>query len=151
MIKKSHIIFKYKVKFLSKFECKIHPVKEQWRVLTKDLKVKYKGKTYTIPKGFEWDGASIPKLFQGLLPKHGMKYDRGACIHDWFCNIADALLRTKEFKESRKFADVLFNEVMKLDQVKFYRRIPIYTSVRSYGKMVNVFPKINDYYFPKDK
>lgn len=41
-------------------------------------------KWVTVPKGFLTDGATIPKLFQWLLPAFG-EYEQATTLHDWLC------------------------------------------------------------------
>lgn len=44
------------------------------------------GTTEMIPAGFEWDGSSVPWLFQGLFPRH--RHPVASCRHDWRCRHA---------------------------------------------------------------
>ena len=44
----------------------------------------FQGQTFTVPKGFVSDGASIPKMFWGLIaPCIDGRTIRAAIIHDW--------------------------------------------------------------------
>lgn len=54
-----------------------------------------------IPTGFEWDGSSVPWLFQGLFPKH--RHPIASCRHDWRC-------RNAKTKADRLFADREFRK-----------------------------------------
>ncbi|WKW29864.1 DUF1353 domain-containing protein [Campylobacter fetus subsp. venerealis bv. intermedius] len=36
-----------------------------------------------IPKGFKFNGATVPKWLNLLIPKFGYKYDRSVCLHDY--------------------------------------------------------------------
>jgi len=54
-----------------------------------------------IPIGFEWDGSSVPFLFQGFFPRH--RHPIASCRHDWRCKNA-------KNKEDRAFADKEFQK-----------------------------------------
>jgi len=49
-----------------------------------------------IPFDFEWDGSSVPSLFQGIFPRH--RHPIASCKHDWRC-------RNAKTKEERAWAD----------------------------------------------
>ncbi len=44
----------------------------------------HSGHVIVVPPGFETDGASIPRLLQGILPAWG-RWSRAAIIHDFLC------------------------------------------------------------------
>lgn len=46
------------------------------------------GALIIVPAGFETDGASIPRLLQGILPAWG-RWSRAAIIHDYLCRAID--------------------------------------------------------------
>jgi hypothetical protein len=52
-----------------------------------------------IPAGFEWDGSSVPWLFQGFFPRH--RHPIASCRHDWRCKKAKT-------PAERKWADEQF-------------------------------------------
>lgn len=54
-----------------------------------------------IPIHFAWDGSSVPRLFQGIFPRH--KHPIASCRHDWRC------LQAKSASE-RKWADQQFEK-----------------------------------------
>lgn len=72
-----------------------------------------------VPAGFDTDLASIPRIFQSLVPKvdHHML---PAIVHDY-------LVRRDDF--SRKLADKIFLEAMRLKQVNPIRRRLMYWAV----------------------
>lgn len=59
------------------------------------------GSVEDIPMGFEWDGSSVPFIFQGFFPRH--KHPIASCRHDWRCKKAKT-------KEERLFADREFKK-----------------------------------------
>lgn len=79
-----------------------------------------------VPKGFIWDGASVPKLVQNVFPKWG-DYSGAALMHDY--------MYRKECKEitKRNIADSIFLDNMKEDGVSWWRRYTIYWGVRAGG------------------
>lgn len=54
-----------------------------------------------IPKDFQWDGSSVPWIFQRVFPRHN--HPIASCRHDWRC------LRAKNAEE-RKWADEQFRK-----------------------------------------
>jgi hypothetical protein len=77
------------------------PNKPRNRVLTEPLKyVRYGGGVGLIPSGFEWDGSSVPWIFQGFFPRHW--HPIASCRHDWRCKKAmtpeERLFADKEFE-----------------------------------------------------
>ena len=76
------------------------PGKPLYRALTRPLKLKTIDNRYTeIPINFEWDGSSVPWIFNGLFPRH--RHPIASCRHDWRC------LHAKNWYE-RKWADMQF-------------------------------------------
>lgn len=51
-------------------------------ILTEPLVYENDTSIITVMGGFDFDYASIPYFFRGILPKNGMKYDRASCLHD---------------------------------------------------------------------
>jgi len=81
----------------------------------------------TVYKNFDFDGASIPRIFWTLIgsPTTG-RYTKPACLHD-------ALYASKIF--DRKMCDLLFLEAMKAENVGYITRTLIYNAVRVGGFM----------------
>jgi hypothetical protein len=76
------------------------PGKAHNRALTAPLKyVKFGGGTGLIPAGFEWDGSSVPWVFQQVFPRH--RHPIASCRHDYRC-------RKAKTPEERLFADKEF-------------------------------------------
>lgn len=76
------------------------PGKPDHRALIEPLPYKHwDGSIRYISAGFEWDGSSVPFLFQGLFPRH--KHPIASCRHDKRCGDA-------KNKAERKFADQQF-------------------------------------------
>lgn len=80
--------------------------------------------TLTVPRGFDTDLATIPRVLWVVLPKVG-RWDRAAVIHDW-------LYTTGEY--TRAQSDAVLYEAMNLDRVPWSRRWIIYLGVRIGGQ-----------------
>ena len=93
--------------------------------LVNDYDILVLGVRYTIPKGFEWDGASIPGIFWSLLfvtPFHHT-VRRAGLVHDY--------LYTQDVY--RPLADVVFLKLMKEDGCNWVQRCVMYLAVRCFG------------------
>jgi len=81
-------------------------------------------KTYTIPEGFIFDGASVPKIFHRIATPMGGNYTKSSCLHDY-------LYRNKLLP--RKECDKLFLEAMQSEGVPRWKRYCMWASVRIGG------------------
>ena len=85
----------------------------------------FQGQTFTVPKGFVSDGASIPQMFWGLIaPCIDGRTIRAAIIHDWL--YSTELL-------SRKQADEIFLQFMLEDGFSAWKAYVCYYAVRIFG------------------
>jgi len=78
----------------------------------------------TILAGFKTDFASVPKLFWNIFPPYGRTYGKAAVIHD-------ALYTCK--KTTRKKADQIFLEGMKVLKASIFTRYTMYAAVRLFA------------------
>lgn len=85
------------------------------------------GIVMVIPKGFVYDGASIPSILTNILPRFGYKYDRASCLHDWLY----AAINTHNY--NRKECDEVFYEAMLSDKVNKNLAKLMYLAVRVFG------------------
>ena len=78
-----------------------------------------------VKKGFDFDGASIPKWLWSIIgsPFTG-NYVRAALFHDglYACCTLD-----------RKLSDEIFLDLMKEDGVGYFKRYSMYLAVRAFG------------------
>ena len=79
----------------------------------------------TIPAGFIYDGASVPRAFSSFVPRFGGRYDRATALHDY--------LYTTCFL-SRKDSDKLFYQALRSDKVRWIQAKLLYYAVRLFGK-----------------
>lgn len=81
------------------------------------------GESIVVPAGFETDLASIPQVFQNLIPING-RHRAPAILHDYLYSIKD---------RTRKACDDLFLEAMKSVGVRWSQRWVMYLAVRVGG------------------
>lgn len=79
-----------------------------------------------VPKGFQCDFASIPRLFWSVVGHPTGRYGKAAIIHDY---LYFAQIRT------RRQSDYIFYEAMEVLEVPFFKRWLMYHSVRTWGWM----------------
>lgn len=79
--------------------------------------------TIKIPKGFATDGPSVPGVFQSSVAVLDAKFE-AAVVHDF--------LYAKGYL-SRKQADLIFLEGMKVAKVGWWQRTKTYLAVRMFG------------------
>lgn len=79
----------FKVEFLSRPNLEPSDRDGYFRFV-EDFSIRYRGETYTVPAGFETDGASIPNI---LTPICGSKFKKPRCfaafVHDYFYSGVD--------------------------------------------------------------
>ena len=80
---------------------------------------------FVIPKGFETDFASVPRLLHVLLPRMG-RYTVASVVHDY-------IYRTPSLGYTRYEADNIFLKQMETDNVGFFNRNMLYAGVRAGG------------------
>lgn len=107
---------------------KITPIwKNKWELLedyTHDIKYGWMNFTITIPKGFIFDWASIPRIFYIIGTPMSTDTIVPALIHDYLYRIQAT---------SRSFADMFFFQIMKETDVSFIKRVLYYVWVRIWG------------------
>lgn len=96
-------------------------------------------RVFTVPVGFQTDGASVPRFLWMLYPPFGDDYSSAAVLHDYLYAKAEEYTG-KDWNEalqrsqlSRKEADDLFREVMVIEGFRRTGRWMIYRSVRAGG------------------
>jgi hypothetical protein len=110
-------------KFLSKL--KVEVTGEQSFILLEPLIYKREDYTIIVHTGFDFDGASIPRLLWSIAgcPMGGL-YSAPACIHD-------ALYASKIF--DKKTCDKIFHEAMLVAGVNRQLAKEMYLAVRAFG------------------
>ena len=99
----------------------------------------------TVPKGFIYDGASVPPPAWSIVRPFGRTL-RASLIHDWLYDqrgrwnaAMRAVLGTDTGESARKLADDIFREAMKADRkppwrVTWFQREGSYRAVRTFGR-----------------
>lgn len=114
---------------VGKTDIKLHPADELGNIVTlmKGIRGKWHGLNYRVPKGFESDGVSTPKLLWPVIspPVHPHTI-RAGIIHDW-------LYRHQPKKWTREDADKLFAEICEEDGLSPLQTQLAYTGLRLFG------------------
>lgn len=83
---------------------------------------------FTIPKGYKWDGATIPRIFWSVIGSPFQpKFMRASLIHDYLYNSPE---------HSGKCIDSLFKQILIADGVSRTEANIMYASVRAYRILV---------------
>lgn len=81
--------------------------------------------TITVHRGFETDGASIPRAFWNILSPFG-PYFKAAVVHDWLYSPFNDI-------HNREDSDLIFKEAMFNIGVDWLQREIIFRAVRLFG------------------
>ena len=82
-----------------------------WEI-TKDFNYSIRGDNYVIPKGFKFDGASVPKFLGQFLSPVGVLLI-GGLMHDYGYKYETLLLKNGKTigKRSQKWMDITFRDI----------------------------------------
>ena len=82
-----------------------------WEI-TKDFNYSIRGDNYVIPKGFKFDGASVPKFLGQFLSPVGVLLI-GGLVHDYGYKYETLLLKNGKTigKRSQKWMDITFRDI----------------------------------------
>lgn len=93
-----------------------------------------------VPKGFESDGASIPRLVWPIVgPPIRGKHFRAAVVHDCLCDYA----ARRKCYGLRIIADAVFYYLLAVDRIPYWKRAAMYLAVRFWGRYTYK-PRRND-------
>ena len=83
----------------------------------------------TVPSGYVFDGASIPRLFWSIIGSPtDPQFMRAALVHDWLC---DHVVRSRD----RRLADEIFLYLLECSSVPVRKRYAMYAAVRMYAML----------------
>jgi len=104
---------------------KVNIIKEDVFILLEDVVVESLGYKITVKKGFDFDGASIPKWLWSIYgsPLNG-NYVVASLIHD-------GLYASQ--KVTKSVSDKIFLDIMKQSSVGYIKRTSMYLAVRVLG------------------
>jgi len=94
-------------------------------VITEDYYYIHEGIQLFIPKGFKWDGASIPKILWPILGGPFGRYSFAAMVHDF-------LYASREVP--REVADQIFYDLMLAHGVSKFKSKIMYKAVSMFGR-----------------
>ncbi len=103
----------------------IKPLKAYTYLTCLDIEFSVDSEKFIIPKGFETNLASIPKIAWPILAPAHSSLIRPAIIHDWFYR------KTCVF--TRKQVDLIFFHMMLNDGISVLRANIMYYAVRLFG------------------
>lgn len=89
-----------------------------------------------IPKGFETDFASVPRLFWIFFPPSSGKYVQAAVIHDYLYEGGYVFKYGEAMTVSYKEADEIFLEAMTVLGTPTWQKYPIFYAVRFYSSCI---------------
>ena len=90
-------------------------------------RVNFGGKTFLIPRGFESDGASVPRLFWRIVfPNSDSHATTAGICHDW-------IYRTQPGDSTREEADRMFYALLIEFGTPMHRALAAYLAVRCFG------------------
>ena len=107
----------------------IHQADERGNVLTTltSNKILFRGKCFFVPKGFESDGASVPRmLWVSVCPPLDPRAVRAGVAHDW-------IYRIQPSEWTRAEADLMFLCFLIEDGLPVFQAIKAYLGVRIGG------------------
>jgi len=113
-------------RFLDEIIVRPMPNGKDWEVQNEIKYATATSKVIYVAAGFITDFASIPKLFRIMFSPATGKHRRAALVHDW-------IYRTDDCKYTRKEADMIFLEIMELDDVGWFTKTMLYRAVRMGG------------------
>ena len=86
----------------------------------------YNGMEIIVPRGFDSDLASIPRVFWGIFPPHHYRYRLAALVHDYLI---------KDQGYIRENADLVFKEIMQVSGNPKWKTWLMYNAVRTWSKI----------------
>jgi hypothetical protein len=104
----------------------LHPIDNSsyWKVLASISYITDNNNIIIIPKGFNTNFASTPRIIWSILPPWDSRYGKPAILHDY---LYYSNLYTK--RES----DLIFFEAMKNQNVSKWKRYSMYYAVKFFG------------------
>jgi len=88
------------------------------------VNIPYIYKDVCIKKGYESNGATIPRIFWTVFPPFSPRYRTACVIHDYLCQ-----------KEKYVKADRYFDEILRKSSVGTFTRVSLVSGVRLWHKI----------------
>ena len=94
------------------------------------------GDLIVIHRGYETNGADIPRLFWRLYPPYSPEYMPAVVIHDFLCDRAvETAKDKKDLQELFLYADNAFREILEKLNIKPSKVKTFYNAVRFWHKV----------------
>lgn len=90
-----------------------------------------------VPRGYLTDGASVPRVFWGLIPPWGA-YGQAAILHDYLCEFLSITSNGYPMRITRQKADDIFCEAMAVLGVPWWPREPMHAAVSTYRTLAQI-------------
>ena len=106
-------------------------------ILTKSYKIRLdNGDLITVPKGYQTNGADIPRIFWRLYPPYSPEYMPAVVIHDYLCDKAvETAKDKKDLQALFLYADNAFREILEKLNIKQSKVKTFYNAVRFWHKL----------------
>ena len=106
-------------------------------ILTKSYKIRLdNGDLITVPKGYQTNGADIPRLFWRLYPPYSPEYMPAVVIHDFLCDKAiETAKDKKDLQDLFLYADNAFREILEKLNIKQSKVKTFYNAVRFWHRV----------------
>lgn len=96
----------------------------EYFILVEDFSFTWEGVVITIPSGFKFDGATIPRYFWKIIGHpFTPRFIEASLVHDYLC----------KNKMNRRKADRKFRELLRANGVARWRAYLMYGAVRTYA------------------
>jgi hypothetical protein len=96
----------------------VTPTVNNHYLLVKDFKYK----SITVPKGYETNGADIPRVFWWFVPPFKPKYLPAVVVHDYLCDLKQFQLADSLFEEQLLEIENSFTTSIMIKAVRVYTR-----------------------------
>ena len=129
----------FKVSYTSKElreNLKISPLSNGNYLITKPYCVQLRnGDLVSIDRGYQTNGADIPRLFWRLYPPYSPEYMPAVVIHDYLCDKAiDEYANKADLQDKFLYADNAFREILERLDISKNKVKVFYNAVRLWHK-----------------
>ena len=111
----------------------LSPLRNGCYLLQRDYDIKLQnGDLIHIDKGYQTNGADIPRIFWRLYPPYSPEYMPAVLVHDYLCDVA---MQQENRDDAFLDADNAFLDVLTQLNVNKIKRIIFYNAVRAWHKL----------------
>ena len=102
---------------------------QKWRLLD-DFVVMVDDQVYTIPKGYIFDGSTIPRLFWMFYPRTYYRSWEASCLHDYFYSH----LIPRELASKQVADQIFYHHIRSFNMPKLISKI-FFATVSVFGRV----------------